>query len=98
MDSHLIEALLRSLEHDPAQSTVDLVRRAKIIVKTASDRNTNERIMITKILMIISQNREQVSELVSSDVLNGLHTLIDGGLVSQVADAIKVRPAWCDCC
>lgn len=98
MDTHLIEALIRSLEHDPAQSTVDLVRRAKIIVRTASDHKTNERIMITKILMIISQSRHRLDDLVGSEIMHGLKALIDGGLVGQVADEIKIRQAWCDCC
>lgn len=98
MDSHLIEALIRSLEHDPAQSTVDLIRRAKIIVRTASDKKTTERVVITKILMIICQNRDKVNEVVDPQIIYGLKTLIDGGLVGQVADEIKIRPAWCDCC
>ena len=98
MDTHLIEALIRSLEHDPAHSTVDLVRRAKIIVRTASDRKTNERIMITKILMIISQSRHRVDELVGPEIMAGIKALIDGGLVGQVADEIKIRTPCCDCC
>ena len=98
MDSHLVDALIRSLEHDPALSVVDLVRRAKIIVKTCSDKNTNERILITKILMIISRGRDVAGDLVAPEIMHGIKTLIDGGLVGQVADEIKVRPAWCDCC
>lgn len=98
MDSHLVDALIRSLEHDPAQSVVDLVRRAKIIVKTCSDKNTNERILITKILMIISMGRGVAGELIAPEIMDGIKKLIDGGLVGQFADEIKVRPAWCDCC
>jgi hypothetical protein len=98
MDSHLIEALIRSLEHDPALSTIDLIRRAKIIVRTVSDKRTTERVVITKILMIICQNRDKVNEVVDPEIIYGLKTLIDGGLVGQVADEIKIRPAWCDCC
>lgn len=98
MDTYLIEALIRSLENDPAHSTVDLVRRAKIIVRTASDRKTNERIMITKILMIISQTRHGVDELVGPEIMHGVKALIDSGLVGQVADEIKIRSPWCDCC
>jgi hypothetical protein len=96
MDSHLIAALIRSLEQEPALSVIDLVRRAKIIVKTCSDRNTNERILITKMLMIISMGRHEVD--VTPEVMHGLKALIDGGLVGQVADEIKVRKPWCDCC
>ena len=97
MDSHLIDALIRSLEKEPAQSAVDLVRRTKIIVKTCSDKNTNERILITKILMIISMGRESAADVIPSEVMYGLKALIDGGLVGQVADEIKVRRPWCDC-
>jgi hypothetical protein len=95
MDSHLIAALIRSLEQEPALSAIDLVRRAKIIVKTCSDRNTNERILITKMLMIISMGRHEVD--VAPEIMHGLKALIDGGLVGQVADEITVRKPWCDC-
>jgi hypothetical protein len=99
MDSHLIDALTRSLEKSPAISVVDLVRRTKIIVKTCSDKNTNERILITKILMIITKGRQDVArDLIDPEIMNGIKTLIDGGLVGQVADEIKVRTLWCDCC
>ena len=98
MDSHLIDALIRSLEQAPALSVVDLVRRTKIIVKTCSDKNTNERILITKILMIISMGRGVNGDLIAPEILDGIKTLIDGGLVGQVADEIKVRTPWCDCC
>ena len=98
MDSHLVDALIRSLEHDPVLSVVDLVRRAKIIVKTASDKNTNERILITKILMIITKGRNVDGELIAPEIMHGIKTLIDEGLVGQVADEIKVRTPWCDCC
>ena len=97
MDSHLIAALIRSLEKEPALSTVDLVRRTKIIVKTCSDKNTNERILITKILMIISMGRSDMYDVVPSEIMHGVKALIDGGLVGQVADEIKVRTPWCDC-
>jgi hypothetical protein len=98
MDSHLVDALIRSLEHDPVLSVVDLVRRTKIIVKTASDKNTNERILITKILMIITKGRNVSGDLIDPEIMNGIKTLIDGGLVGQVSDEIKVRTHWCDCC
>ena len=98
MDSHLIDALIRSLEQEPAQSVIDLVRRAKIIVKTCSDKNTNERILITKILMIITKGRDVAGDLIAPEIMHGIHTLIDGGLVGQVADEIKVRTPLCDCC
>ena len=98
MDSHLIDALTRSLEKSPAISVVDLVRRTKIIVKTCSDKNTNERILITKILMIITRGRDVSGDLIDPEIMNGIKTLIDGGLVGQVADEIKVRTFWCDCC
>jgi hypothetical protein len=98
MDSHLIDALIRSLEKEPAHSVMDLVRRAKIIVKTCSDKNTNERILITKILMIITKGRDVSGDLIDPEIMNGIKTLIDGGLVGQVADEIKVRTPWCDCC
>jgi len=98
MDTHLIDALIRSLEQEPARSVIDLVRRAKIIVKTCSDKNTNERILITKILMIISRGRDVAGDLVAPEIMHGIKTLIDGGLVGQVADEIKVRTPWCDCC
>jgi len=98
MDSHLIDALIRSLEQEPAQSVIDLVRRAKIIVKTCSDKNTNERILITKILMIITKGRDVAGDLIAPEIMHGIKTLIDGGLVGQVADEIKVRTPWCDCC
>jgi hypothetical protein len=97
MDSHLIAALIRSLEKEPALSAVDLVRRTKIIVKTCSDKNTNERILITKILMIISMGRGDTYDIVPSEIMHGIKVLIDGGLVGQVADEIKVRTSWCDC-
>jgi|LakMenEpi03Aug12_release.lakeMendotaPanAssembly.Ray.scaffolds.fasta_scaffold1877547_2 hypothetical protein len=98
MDSHLIDALIRSLEQEPALSVVDLVRRTKIIVKTCSDKNTNERILITKILMIISRGRDLDGDLIAPEIMHGIKALIDGGLVGQVADEIKVRSPWCDCC
>jgi len=98
MDSHLIDALIRSLEQEPAQSVIDLVRRAKIIVKTCSDKKTNERILITKILMIITKGRDVAGDLIAPEIMHGIHTLIDGGLVGQVADEIKVRTPLCDCC
>jgi hypothetical protein len=98
MDSHLIDALIRSLEKEPALSVVDLVRRTKIIVKTCSDKNTNERILITKILMIITKGRDVSGDLIDPEIMNGIKTLIDGGLVGQVADEIKVRMPLCDCC
>ena len=98
MDSHLIDALTRSLEKSPAISVIDLVRRTKIIVKTCSDKNTNERILITKILMIITRGRDVSGDLIDPEIINGIKTLIDGGLVGQVADEIKVRTPWCDCC
>jgi hypothetical protein len=98
MDSHLIDALIRSLEQAPALSVVDLVRRTKIIVKTCSDKNTNERILITKILMIITKGRDVSGDLIDPEIMNGIKTLIDGGLVGQVADEIKVRTPLCDCC
>jgi hypothetical protein len=98
MDSHLIDALIRSLEKEPALSVVDLVRRTKIIVKTCSNKNTNERILITKILMIITKGRDVSGDLIDPDIMNGIKTLIDGGLVGQVADEIKVRMPLCDCC
>jgi hypothetical protein len=98
MDSHLIDALIRSLEKKPALSVVDLVRRTKIIVKTCSDKNTNERILITKILMIITKGRDVSGDLIDPEIMNGIKTLIDGGLVGQVADEIKVRMPLCDCC
>jgi len=98
MDSHLIDALIRSLEQAPALSVVDLVRRTKIIVKTCSDKNTNERILITKILMIITRGRDVSGDLIDPEIMNGIKTLIDGGLVGQVADEIKVRTPLCDCC
>jgi hypothetical protein len=96
MDSHLIAALIRSLEQEPALSAVDLVRRTKIIVKTCSDKNTNERILITKILMIISMGRHEI-DVVPPEIMHGVRALIDGGLVGQVADEIRVRTPWCDC-
>jgi hypothetical protein len=77
---------------------VDLVRRTKIIVKTCSDKNTNERILITKILMIITKGRERVDDVINPDIMYGLKALIDGGLVGQVADEIKVNMPWFDCC
>ena len=98
MDSHLIDALIRSLEKQPAVSVVDLVRRTKIIIKTCSDKNTNERILITKILMIISRGRDVDGDLIAPEIMHGIKMLIDGGLVGQVADEIKVRRPWCDCC
>jgi hypothetical protein len=98
MDSHLIDALIRSLEKEPAVSVVDLVRRTKIIIKTCSDKNTNERILITKILMIISRGRDVDGDLIAPEIMHGIKMLIDGGLVGQVADEIKVRRPWCDCC
>ena len=98
MDSHLIDALIRSLEKEPAVSVVDLVRRTKIIIKTCSDKNTNERILITKILMIISRGRDVDRDLIAPEIMHGIKMLIDGGLVGQVADEIKVRRPWCDCC
>jgi len=97
MDSHLIAVLIRSLEKEPAISTIDLIRRTKIIVKTCSDKNTNERILITKILMIISMGRSDLYDVVPSEIMHGVKALIDGGLVGQVADEIKVRKYWCDC-
>ena len=98
MDSHLISALIQSLEQDPALSVIDLMRRAKIIVKTCSDKNTNERILVVKILMIITRGRDVAGDLIAPEIMSGLKTLIDGGLVGQVADEIKVRTPWCDCC
>lgn len=98
MDSHLIDALIRSLEQEPAQSVVDLVRRTKIIVKTCSDKNTNERILITKILMIITRGRNIAGDLITPEIMHGIQALIDEGLVGQVADEIKVRTPWCYCC
>jgi hypothetical protein len=98
MDSRLIDALIRSLEQEPAQSVIDLVRRTKIIVKTCSDKNTNERILITKILMIITKGRDIAGDLIAPEIMHGINTLIDGGLVGQVADEIKVRTPWCYCC
>jgi hypothetical protein len=98
MDSHLIDALIRSLEKEPAVSVVDLVRRTKIIIKTCSDKNTNERILITKILMIISRGRDVDGDLIAPEIMHGIKMLIDGGLVGQVADEINVRRPWCDCC
>lgn len=98
MDSRLIDALIRSLEKEPAQSVVDLVRRTKIIVKTCSDKNTNERILITKILMIIINGRDVAVDLITPEIIYGIQALIDAGLVGQVADEIKVRIPWCDCC
>jgi hypothetical protein len=98
MDSHLIDALIRSLEKEPAQSVVDLVRRTKIIVKTCSDKNTNERILITKILMIIINGRDVAGDLITPEIIYGIQALIDAGLVGQVADEIKVRiPCLCYC-
>lgn len=98
MDSHLISALIQSLEQDPALSVIDLMRRAKIIVKTCSDKNTNERILVMKILTIITRGRDIAGDLIDPEIMSGLKTLIDGGLVGQVADEIKVRTPWCDCC
>ena len=98
MDSHLISALIQSLEQDPALSVIDLMRRAKIIVKTCSDKNTNERILVKKILTIITRGRDIAGDLIDPEIMSGLKTLIDGGLVGQVADEIKVRTPWCDCC
>ena len=98
MDSHLISALIQSLDQDPALSVIDLMRRAKIIVKTCSDKNTNERILVMKILTIITRGRDIAGDLIDPEIMSGLKTLIDGGLVGQVADEIKVRTPWCDCC
>lgn len=98
MDSHLISALIQSLEQDPALSVIDLMRRAKIIVKTCSDKNTNERILVMKILTIITRGRDIAGDLIDPEIMSGLKTLIDGGLIGQVADEIKVRTPWCDCC
>ena len=98
MDSHLIDALIRSLEQAPALSVVDLVRRTKIIVKTCSNKNTNERILITKILMIITKGRDVSGDLIDPEIMHGIKALIDGGLVGQVADEINVRTPFFDCC
>ena len=96
MEVRLVDCLASTINETVIHKAVDVIKLAKIIVRSANGKTSTERIMILKVIMILLQ-RDNIEELLTRNVISGLQALIDAGLVGQVADEIKVSKYRCEC-
>jgi hypothetical protein len=95
METHLVACLEADLVLNPPKTVIDIIRRAKIVVRSVKSKDFSENLLVSKVLRLFVLNSEFDLE---SKFLSDLTTLLDTGLVAHISNEIKLSGKKLSCC